>query len=109
MWVVPDCLSIAMTVKRLLLAFGGVLIAVLLTVWLRQEPGYANFPPSATGPWIAFGDSLTEGYGASEGNNYPALLSHRLEISITNMGQSGDTTAGGLNRLDDLLRLQPQV
>src|SRR5437899_12650176 len=40
---------------------------------------YVNDPPRATGPWVAFGDSLTEGYGASPGHDYPSLLSRSEE------------------------------
>ena len=68
-----------------------------------------NFPPTAIGPWVAFGDSLTEGYGASEGNNYPALLGSRLGVRIINKGRSGDTTAEGLTRVEEVLQLQPRV
>jgi len=30
--------------------------------WINRPPVPINLPPTATGPWIAFGDSLTEGY-----------------------------------------------
>ena len=54
-------------------------VPVALLIWfLRPGTRYPNLPPHATGPWVAFGDSLTEGYGASEGNSYPALLSRKL-------------------------------
>ena len=70
---------------------------------------YVNFPPQATGPWIAFGDSLTEGYGASEGASYPAVLSQRLGLNIANFGTSGHTTADGLKRVEEVARLNPRV
>ncbi len=51
------------------------------------------------------GDSLTAGYGLLESQSYPALLQQRLdtegyEFEVVNAGVSGDTTAGGLRRLD---------
>ena len=58
---------------------------------------------------MAYGDSLTEGYGASEGHEYPTLLGRRLGLTILNKGKSGDTTADGLKRLDEILPLQPRV
>lgn len=91
----------------------GALVLAAAAVWLgrswfaRYE--YVNFPPSASGPWVAFGDSLTEGTGATEGHDYPRVLGQRLGIAILNRGRSGDTTAAGLARLDDVLQLNPRV
>jgi acyl-CoA thioesterase-1 len=59
---------------------------------------------------IAFlGDSLTEGLGLLSLEAYPVLVGERFEadgytnVRIFNAGISGDTTAGGLRRLDDVL------
>jgi acyl-CoA thioesterase I len=66
-------------------------------------------------PLVVFlGDSLTAGYGLPEDQAYPALLDRRLDskgtpIRILNAGVSGDTTAGGLSRLDWLLKQKPDV
>jgi acyl-CoA thioesterase-1 len=66
-------------------------------------------------PMVVFlGDSLTAGYGLPEDQAYPALLDRRLDakgtpIRILNAGVSGDTTAGGLSRLDWLLKQKPDV
>jgi acyl-CoA thioesterase I len=87
------------------------LLFALLVWWLW--PGHSwrfnNLPPAATGPWVAFGDSLTEGYGANPGADYPAQLSQRLGIAIQNLGVSGDTTADGLKRIETVETLQPRV
>ncbi|MFN7929185.1 MAG: arylesterase [Blastocatellia bacterium] len=58
---------------------------------------------------LAFGDSLTEGYGLEKAQAYPTLLQKRLEekgynYRVVNAGISGDTSAGGLNRLETALR-----
>jgi len=63
---------------------------------------------------IFLGDSLTAGFGLSESEAYPALLAGRLaaagrSVQIVNGGISGDTTAGGLARLDWLLSQDPAV
>jgi len=84
-------------------------IAVAFWWFLRSSPNYANFPPTASGPWVAFGDSLTEGLGATEGNNYPAVLGRKLGVTIRNFGKSGETTSDGLNRLEDVASLDPRV
>lgn len=54
---------------------------------------------------VAFGDSLTAGLGLRASESYPALLQKRLEADgygyeVVNAGVSGDTSAGGLRRLD---------
>jgi acyl-CoA thioesterase-1 len=71
----------------------------------------ANAPQRArdhaeSGPRIvALGDSLTAGLGLSADEAYPALLQRLvdtagLEYHVVNAGVSGDTSAGGLSRLD---------
>lgn len=54
---------------------------------------------------VALGDSLTAGLGLLENQAYPALLQQRIEaegygFEVVNAGVSGDTSAGGLRRLD---------
>ncbi len=53
---------------------------------------------------LTFGDSLTEGYGLEKAQSYPSLLQKRLEENgykyrVVNAGISGDTSAGGANRI----------
>ena len=74
-----------------------------------RTPSYANLPPRATGDWVAFGDSLTSGFGAAPGNDYPALLSQKIGRTIQNQGVPGQTTENALNRLEEIVRLQPRV
>ncbi|MFL6216029.1 MAG: arylesterase [Blastocatellia bacterium] len=54
---------------------------------------------------VAFGDSLTAGYGLNPEESYPTLLQKRLaadgfDYEVINAGISGDTTAGGVRRID---------
>jgi acyl-CoA thioesterase-1 len=54
---------------------------------------------------LAFGDSLTAGYGLLPEEAYPALLQRRLDeagyrYQVVNAGVSGETSAGGLRRLE---------
>jgi acyl-CoA thioesterase I len=54
---------------------------------------------------VAFGDSLTAGYGLPATDAFPVKLAHALEakgikVQIVNAGVSGDTASGGLARLD---------
>jgi acyl-CoA thioesterase I len=99
-----------MSLRRLLQLAAAIALIVALVVWIRSRPkDYVNLPPTASGPWVAFGDSLTLGVGASEGFDYPRLLSQDLGITITNLGRSGETTVGGLARLAEVIQLQPRV
>ena len=57
---------------------------------------------------VALGDSLFAGYGLEPGRSYPARIEAALRAGginarITNAGVSGDTTAGGLQRVDFVL------
>jgi len=63
---------------------------------------------------VAFGDSLTAGLGVPASQTYPALLEQRLKregynFRVINAGVSGDTTAGGVRRVDWALRLEPEI
>jgi len=59
---------------------------------------------------ICFGDSLTSGYGASGGMDYPSQLSRLLGKPIINAGIPGDTTARALRRLEeDVLSQSPRI
>lgn len=83
----------------------------------QQEPspdrGLAG--DGTSGPLLVFlGDSLTAGYGLSEAEAFPALVGEGLDaagrsVRIVNAGISGDTTAGGLARIDWLLSQAPGV
>ncbi len=106
----PAAYAAAVTRKQFI-----ILIALLAMLagwlWWRQPNHWrlVNLPPAATGSWVAFGDSLTEGYGASENGGYPALLGRELGVAIRNFGASGHTTEDGLKRLDEVAALQPRV
>jgi acyl-CoA thioesterase-1 len=63
---------------------------------------------------LAFGDSLTAGHGLSADQALPVRLAARLraegiDATIVNGGVSGDTTAGGLARLDWALADKPDI
>ena len=98
-----------MTLRKLSWMFAAVMLAAGIYWWMNRPPVPVNLPPRAPGPWVAFGDSLTEGYGANEGNSYPAALSRSLGVPIVNAGVSGDTSADGLKRLDAVARQHPRV
>ncbi len=71
----------------------------------------ALFFQAATTPKVIlfYGDSLTAGYGLSPEEAFPALVEKKLnktdkKVKVVNAGLSGETTAGGLSRIDWVLR-----
>lgn len=70
--------------------------------------------PEAAPLVVFLGDSLTAGLGLAEAEAFPALVEAELReeglaVRVVNAGVSGDTTAGGLARLDWLLAQGPAV
>lgn len=58
---------------------------------------------------LFFGNSLTAGYGLEEDESFPSLIQNRLDslgknYTVINGGLSGETTSGGLNRIDWVLK-----
>lgn len=63
---------------------------------------------------VAFGDSLTAGYGVSLNESYPSILEEELRkrsdtIKVINMGVSGETTTAALERIDFVLSQKPNL
>lgn len=74
----------------------------------------ATQPLHATRTLAFLGDSLTAGYGVETTEAYPALIEAKLKAKgldwkVVNAGVSGDTTAGGLRRLDWIFRQKVDV
>lgn len=123
--------------KKFLLFF--ILIGAAAFASCSSHPSESSEPPASTAASkapakslpkiVAFGDSLTAGYGLDPPESYPSLLQKRLDADgfryeVVNAGVSGDTSAGGVRRIDwamdgdvrivivelganDILRFQP--
>ncbi|MBB3594491.1 acyl-CoA thioesterase-1 [Rhizobium sp. BK529] len=66
---------------------------------------FSTFAEARTITLVGFGDSLMAGYQLPPGEGFPeklqtALKANGIDVSITNAGVSGDTTTGGLARID---------
>lgn len=79
-------------------------------------PGAAGPDRRAAAPVVLFlGTSLTEGYGLGDpAQAFPALIQERIEgaglpFRVMNAGVAGETSAGGLARLDWILRQEPRI
>lgn len=71
-------------------------------------------PVRAARTLVFLGDSLTAGYGVELAEAYPALIQAKLKAQgmdwkVVNAGVSGDTTAGGLRRMDWVFRQKVDV
>ena len=92
----------------------AALLIIIAAVWvgislLSSGPDIKN-PDPAGRNIICFGDSLTYGTGASEGNDYPSLLANMVGEPVINAGVPGDTTADALARLEkDVLSRDPKM
>lgn len=97
--------------KKLSSSFLTVLLALGLALSFISNIGFsmAQTPTSSTRRLVILGDSLTAGLGLDMKDSYPSLLQEKLDangikMNVINAGVSGDTSAGGLRRLDWLLR-----
>lgn len=66
-------------------------------------------PLAAAETILVFGDSLSAGYGLARGEDWPQLLAQRLQqkktnYTVVNASISGETTQGGVNRIDNALK-----
>ncbi len=63
---------------------------------------------------VFFGDSLTAGYGLTMQDAFPHIIQQRIDslglpYQVVNAGLSGETTAGGINRIDWILKSKPDI
>lgn len=77
-------------------------------------PAFANSTVTDQVTILILGDSLTAGYGLEQENSFPVQLERSLRTSgysvrVINAGVSGDTSAGGLSRLEWALDDQPHI
>jgi acyl-CoA thioesterase-1 len=88
--------------------------ALLLVPLPSAEQGTSPAPakPDSRRVLVVFGDSISAGYGLSRDQSYPALLQAKFDQEkipwrIVNQGVSGDTTAGGVARMQRAIERMP--
>lgn len=86
-----------------------ILVPVLVTIANETAP---KSEPTTT--VVVLGDSLAAGYGLDPSESFPALIQKKidaagLKFTVVNAGVSGDTSSGGLRRIDWLLKRRVDV
>jgi len=86
----------------------AVCVVVIWLIWPKRVPvKNAGRPVHKI---VAFGDSLTAGYGAGGiQNSYPSLLAQLSGKTVINLGLSGDTAFNAPTRLPQVLAEQPDM
>jgi acyl-CoA thioesterase-1 len=97
--------------RKTMPAFFGIAlgVCVFLPALFAQTP-----TPALTKTIVFLGDSLTAGLGVQSSEAFPALVAEKiraagLPFEVENAGLSGDTSAGGLRRIDWLLQRRIDV
>lgn len=83
---------------------------LLLLMLVLAGAGYA----AETKTVLFYGDSITAGYGLDPDEAFPALIQKKIDTAklpwrVVNAGLSGETTAGGVRRLDWILRQKVDI
>jgi len=86
------------------------LLSMMIFLTAAQRPSTQDSRPVI----LAFGDSLTAGYGVARGAGYPERLQQKLDslgykYRVLGMGISGDTTSGGRARMKVALAAKPTI
>jgi lysophospholipase L1-like esterase len=93
--------------KKIKLSWGFIIFLVLFCGCAKPE--IRNLQAKGANV-ICFGDSITFGYGANSGEDYPTALRKLLNYPVINAGVDGDTTFEALERLEtDVLANDPRL
>jgi len=95
--------------SAVVIPIAALLLILIVVAWPSPYAKVRNLDSRGANV-IAFGDSLTAGYGAQAGEDYPSRLSALIGQPVINAGVSGDTTQSALARLDaDVLAKDPRI
>ena len=92
----------------------GYVFAGLLIILEKTENVMATEVKQEKLAVLALGDSLTAGFGVQEEESFPSRLQLKIDqfnlgYKVINAGVSGDTTAGGVRRIEWLMKHKPNI
>jgi acyl-CoA thioesterase I len=119
-------LNIVTTNQNIFLKFSPVFLLIFLvacksdtaekgSIAEKKSPETEKAQTSSSKKIVFFGDSLTAGLGLEDVKDaYPGVIQDKiddlkLDYSVVNLGVSGETTSGGLNRIDWVLKEEPTI
>jgi acyl-CoA thioesterase-1 len=101
-----------------------VFFAMFMASCNNSQPAADNKQPLTPGDSVIkvgkektilfFGNSITAGYGLNPSEAFPSLIQHRLDslnlsYKVVNAGVSGETTSGGMGRIEWILKQPPDI
>ncbi|WP_458402094.1 GDSL-type esterase/lipase family protein [Candidatus Avelusimicrobium sp.] len=92
--------------KKIILIFS---VVVLIYFMVGNKKTTIKNVGNAGQAVVAFGDSLSYGYGAPKGQSYPDVLGQKISRPVVNMGRNGATAVSALPRLDEVLAENPYM
>jgi len=89
--------------------FNVIIPVIYLSLQLIPAISFHSMPEPQPQTILCFGNSITAGYNLDPEYAYPAVLEKKLkkqgyEVRVVNAGLSGETSAGGLERINWILR-----
>ncbi|HEY9203525.1 MAG TPA: arylesterase [Sulfurimonas sp.] len=94
-------------IKVITVLLGAIMLFTIITK--ERDSGSSHIELNRTSTVLAFGDSITYGFGVEEEDSYPAQLQKRVGIRVINSGVSGEESSEGLERLPKLLEQKPDL
>lgn len=94
-------------IKLVTLLLGAIMLFTIITKERDSDSSRIELNRDAT--ILAFGDSITYGYGVKEEESYPAKLQKRTGVRVINAGVSGEESFEGLQRLPKFLEQKPDL
>ncbi len=95
--------------KTTFIAVFVFLSITLLVIYKKNKSTPNTFILKETSVILAFGDSLTYGFGAEPASSYPKWMERKTGLKIINAGINGELTREGLLRLPTLLKHNPDL